>query len=143
VPVVEGAPQVHGTGQPVSLNNGQIVPGEGAPEAAPRDHRMTGYNASIAAGVPSHEAAAKWNLPGRGQVVSFWQTQGGVPPHVAEGIADAVGVESSFNPDAPGDYKNGAPTSGGYYQHHADRLEELQAFAAQQGRAWRDGNVQN
>lgn len=76
--------------------------------------------------------------PARDQVVNFW-TSNGAPQHVAEGIADRVNVESGFKPAIFGD--NG--TSGGYYQHHADRLERLQAFAQTEGKPWTDPDIQN
>jgi Phage tail lysozyme len=76
--------------------------------------------------------------PVRQQVVSFWQNQG-VPPQVAQGIADRAGVESGYDPSKLGD----SGTSGGLYQHHDDRLEKLKSFASSQGKAWTDPAVQN
>lgn len=71
-------------------------------------------------------------------VVQFW-TDKGVPQHVAEGIADRAGVESSFRPDAMGD----GGTSGGLYQEHSERLAGLKAFAGRLGKPWNDPGVQN
>lgn len=107
-----------------------IVPGGAiaAPRVAPISG--TGY---IPAG----------SSPKRDNVVNFWTTQGGVSPHGAQGIADRVGAESSFNPAIPGDYKNGTPTSGGLYQHHAERWAALKAYAAKRGVSWDNSDVQN
>ena len=65
----------------------------------------------------------------------------GVPPHVAEAITDSIMRESGGNPMAYNPDDRGSP-SGGLFQHHADRLKALQAFAAQQGKAWTDPYVQ-
>lgn len=58
----------------------------------------------------------------RKEAIDFWKSQGGVPQHVAEGIADNVGRESSYRPDVMGD----SGTSGGLYQAHDDRLSDLE-----------------
>lgn len=71
----------------------------------------------------------------RTQLVDFFQGKG-VKPHVAQGIADAVGIESSFDPSAKGD----DGTSYGLFQAHAERAlgpEGLLKLAN-----WQDPNVQ-
>lgn len=105
-----------------------------SPVAAPFD---LGYRP------PPAQASARPVQPApaslRDQVVGFWQSSG-APPHVAQGIADAVHGESGFNAsDNTGD----GGTSWGMYQHHADRLDRLKAFAAQRGKSWSDPAVQN
>lgn len=74
----------------------------------------------------------------RADTVAYWRSRG-MPQHVAEGIADRVGVESSYRSDAMGD----RGTSGGLYQHHADRLARLKSFAASEGKPWTDPDVQH
>lgn len=74
----------------------------------------------------------------RAGTVAFWMGQG-APQHVAEGIADRVSAESGYKPSIMGD----AGTSGGLYQHHADRLARLKQFAEQQGKPWTDPLVQH
>jgi hypothetical protein len=77
----------------------------------------------------------------RDDAIKFWMAQG-APQHVAEGIADRIGAESSFRPAAWNPDDKGSP-SGGLYQHHADRLDRLKEFAAKQGLPWTDAGVQN
>ena len=69
----------------------------------------------------------------RQQVVDFWQSKG-APAHVAEGIADRVHAESGFDPTVVGD----KGTSVGLYQHHADRMQKLQALPN-----WQNPETQN
>lgn len=70
----------------------------------------------------------------RQRTVNAWMAKGGVPRHVAEGIADNVGRESGFDPKATGD----SGTSSGLYQAHNERQSSLQA----QGH-WQDPDVQH
>lgn len=117
--------------------------------ASPAQNLLNGLNLRPTSAAPPAAAASPAAAPasapppqGRDQVVAFWSGQG-VPDHVAQGIADAVGGESGFNASIPGDFVNGQPTSGGQYQHHDDRLTKLKAFAAAQGKVWTDPAVQN
>src|SRR5262245_56497246 len=91
-------------------------PAEAAP--APAD---TGIQPDPAADMPPFQRMAATPSPAaadvRADTVKFWMAQG-APEHVAQGIADRVNVESGFKPDVMGD----RGTSGGLYQHHADRL---------------------
>lgn len=90
---------------------------EGSPSAP--QIRPSGLTRSMAAAAPPSA--------GRAQTVAFWMGKG-APQHVAEGIADRVNAESSFNPLSQGDYKDGRPTSLGLYQHHAERKAQLLAM---------------
>jgi hypothetical protein len=63
------------------------------------------------------------NIDPRQRTINAWMTRGGVKRHVAEGIADVVGGESSFRPEVPGD----SGTSVGLYQAHNERKSNLQS----------------
>jgi hypothetical protein len=71
-------------------------------------------------------------------LVNFY-TDRGVPTHVAQGIADAVGIESSFDPTAMGDQNpvTGKYTSAGLFQAHDGRMTSLTSLAN-----WQDPKVQ-
>lgn len=73
------------------------------------------------------------NVTSWGDVVDAWVKRG-VPRHVAEGIADNVGRESSFRTTVEGDGK----TSVGLYQAHADRKSSLEAQ-----KNWQDPEAQH
>ena len=66
-----------------------------------------------------------------------WMAKG-YPRAAAEGIAQNMIRESGGDPDAIGD----EGTSGGLFQHHADRLAALKAYAAEKGKAWTDPGIQ-
>jgi hypothetical protein len=72
----------------------------------------------------------------RQQTVDWWQKNAGVSPAVAEGIARAIGRESSFRPGlvAP---DTGGP-SAGFYQAHKERMTNLLSNPN-----WRDPIVQH
>lgn len=72
------------------------------------------------------------------QVWSFFSSKG-LKPHQVAAIMGNVQGESSFNPLAGGDDKNGVPTSFGLFQHHGPRADGL--LAALGGRQ-NLGNVQ-
>ncbi|WP_444431466.1 phage tail tip lysozyme [Rhodobacter capsulatus] len=72
------------------------------------------------------------------QVWSFFSPKG-LKPHQVAAIMGNVQGESSFNPLAGGDDKNGVPTSFGLFQHHGPRADGL--LAALGGRQ-NLGNVQ-
>lgn len=133
--------------KPIDAAIAQLRAGGGAVPSQPAANLnlpspdTAGLSAPLGPAAPAPTGSAQ-PVPDRSNVVNFWTGQG-VPPHVAEGIADAVGGESGFNPSIPGDYKKGVPTSGGMYQHHDDRLTRLKTFAAAQGKMWTDPAVQN
>ncbi|TKD17960.1 hypothetical protein FBT96_12520 [Rhodobacter capsulatus] len=60
------------------------------------------------------------------QVWSFFSSKG-LKPHQVAAIMGNVSGESSFNPLAGGDIKNGVPTSFGLFQHHGPRADGLMA----------------
>ncbi|TQD37477.1 phage tail tip lysozyme [Rhodobacter capsulatus] len=60
------------------------------------------------------------------QVWSFFSSKG-LKPHQVAAIMGNVSGESSFNPLADGDVKNGVPTSFGLFQHHGPRADGLMA----------------
>ncbi|WP_444460326.1 phage tail tip lysozyme [Rhodobacter capsulatus] len=60
------------------------------------------------------------------QVWSFFSSKG-LKPHQVAAIMGNVQGESSFNPLAGGDIKNGVPTSFGLFQHHGPRADGLMA----------------
>ncbi|HBD91815.1 MAG TPA: hypothetical protein DC061_15225, partial [Gemmobacter sp.] len=73
------------------------------------------------------------NMPGmplggspavQSQIWSYFAGKG-LKPHQIAGIMGNVAGESAFNPMAQGDFKNGAPTSFGLFQHHASRGQGL------------------
>lgn len=65
-------------------------------------------------------------------------TERGVSPAAAAGILANIQYESSFNPKAVGD--NG--TSGGLFQHHKGRWDNLRNYASRTGRSWDDWTAQ-
>ncbi len=77
---------------------------------------------------------APQDIDPRQRTINAWITKGGAQRHVAEGIADNAGRESSFRPDAVGD----SGTSVGFYQAHGERKSNLEA----QGN-WKDPDVQH
>lgn len=72
------------------------------------------------------------------QQIYGYLVQRGVSPASAAGILSNIKHESGFNPAAVGD--NG--TSGGLFQHHAGRWDNLKRYAASTGRSWADWTAQ-
>lgn len=66
---------------------------------------------------------------------------GGLNPNAAAALVGHMDRESGLNPGAYNPNDNGAP-SGGLIQWHADRLENLQAYAASKGVSWDDKKTQ-
>ena len=67
-------------------------------------------------------------LPGGADVQSqIWQffAAKGLAPHQIAGVMGNISGESGFDPFAKGDFRNGAPTSFGLFQHHAGRGQGL------------------
>jgi hypothetical protein len=77
---------------------------------------------------------APQDIDPRQQTVNAWVTRGGVPRHVAEGIADSVNDESGFRPTLPGD----SGTSVGLYQAHNERMASLKSAPN-----WQDPEIQH
>ena len=66
----------------------------------------------------------------------------GVPVIAAMGVMGNIGGESSYNPEAYiANDRDGNP-SGGLAQWHAERFDQLQAFAADRGTDWTDRKTQ-
>lgn len=90
--------------------------------------------ASLLGGMPgaANSAAAPGRVGGglagpadvQSQVWSFFAGKG-LQPHQVAAIMGNVSAESSFNPNAKGDHRNGVPTSFGLFQHHASRGQGL------------------
>jgi hypothetical protein len=66
------------------------------------------------------------------QQVYSYLLQRGVSPASAAGILSNIQHESGFNSAAIGD----GGTSGGLFQHHAGRWNNLKGYAASTGRSW-------
>ncbi|HXJ61901.1 MAG TPA: phage tail tip lysozyme [Verrucomicrobiae bacterium] len=65
-------------------------------------------------------------------------TQGAV-----KGEVDNIMRESGGKSAVPGDFdKSGRATSGGMYQHHNKRLDELKSYASKHGTDWTDPEIQ-
>ena len=78
-----------------------------------------------------------------GQKVAARLVNNGLTPTQAAGVASNLNAESRFRTDArnPGDGRDGSD-SVGMAQWNGPRAQALQQFAAQQGKDWRDPNVQ-
>lgn len=72
------------------------------------------------------------------QQIYGYLLQRGVSPASAAGILSNIEHESSFNPAVVGDRGK----SGGLFQHHAGRWDNLKRFAASTGRSWADWTAQ-
>ena len=90
----------------------------------------TAANMSFAPGVGTGGLSGSGDV--QSQVWNFF-SQKGLKPHQVAAIMGNIQGESGFNPLAAGDYKNGAPTSFGLFQHHNERADGL--FASVGGRA--------
>ncbi len=79
-----------------------------------------------------------------GQKVAARLVNNGLTPTAAAGIAGNLNTESRFRTDArnPGDGRDGSDSIG-LAQWNGPRAQALQQFAAQQGKDWRDPNVQS
>jgi hypothetical protein len=107
-------------------------------------------NGTIAGGVPGATAANINSAPMSGtgglagprsiqeQVWNFFSGKG-LAPHQVAGILGNISQESGFNPLAKGDYRDGAATSVGLFQHHDTRAQDLLSAV---GGAGGLGNVQ-
>jgi len=62
------------------------------------------------------------------EVYDYLIKEKGISHEHAIGILTNIQAESSFQPGVLGDYKNGVATSGGLFQHHASRFEEMKKF---------------
>lgn len=81
-------------------------------------------------------------LPGKADVqqqVWAYFSGKGLAPHQVAAIMGNIAGESGFDPRAPGDVKNGVPTSFGLFQHHGARADGLLAALGGQQNL---GNVQ-
>ena len=87
------------------------------PNAAP----LTAANANVA---PLSYGTVPGSADVQAQVWSFFAARG-LQPHQIAAIMGNVAGESSFNPLSQGDYRNGAPTSFGLFQHHDERGQGL------------------
>lgn len=95
---------------------------------------------------PAAPAAKSDNIPtievharrlDRDTMVKKWMDRG-YPKAAAEGIADNMVRESGGSTDVIGD----GGTSGGLFQHHLTRLDELKDYAAKQKKPWTDPDIQ-
>lgn len=66
----------------------------------------------------------------------------GYSPEAAAGILGNMKQESSFDPLAGGDKEGGQATAHGLFQWRGDRFTNLQKFAADQGKSWKDAYTQ-
>ncbi len=69
-----------------------------------------------------------------GKMLSYLVEKHGLSPAAAAGMLGNAAAESSFNPGAVGD----KGTSGGLFQHHNERWDNLKQFARAQGKTWTD-----
>ncbi len=91
---------------------------------------LGGAGAAHLAAMSSSNFAGAGGLQGsddvQKQVWSFFAGKG-LKPHQVAAIMGNIAGESGFDPRAPGDVKNGVPTSYGLFQHHGPRADGLMA----------------
>lgn len=126
--------------QPVVTASAQPAAPVATPPSAPGQEPKHTY----ALGAPVRDDPSTWGTArSPDDLVRFWSTEGKLTPVAAQGITMRAQIESGLRPMAPGDFKDGQFTSYGTYQHHADRLEGLKNFAAQNGLNPNDGHTQD